>query len=101
MQSQATTSSDKINPINPILVPKTHLKTVEAAVGLENEILGVLQRVNVAVLDDEVAQVLCLCREAVATWKLRAEAKGSSSILAPQTPAVLTALRLRSEDSGS
>lgn len=82
-------------------MPKTHLKTVEAAVGLENEILGVLQRVNVAVLDDEVAQVLCLCREAVATWKLRAEAKGSNSILAPQTPAVLTALRLRSEDSGS
>lgn len=44
----------------PTVHSKTHLKSVEAAVGLENEILGVLQRVKVAILDNKVAQVLCL-----------------------------------------
>lgn len=69
---------------------EAHLKSVEAAVRLQSEVLGVLQGVNVAVLDDEVAQVLGLWGGAGETRKLRAGAKGSSSPprphTAPQTP---------------
>lgn len=46
--------------VNTRVKAKTHLKSVEAAVRLENEILGILQGVHVAVLDNEVAQVLGL-----------------------------------------
>lgn len=55
-----------MNPIVNVQVKaQTHLKSVEAAVRFENEILGVLQGVNVATLDDKVAQVLCLWGAAV------------------------------------
>lgn len=63
----------------------THLESVEAAVRLEHEVLRVLQGVNVAVLDNEVAQVLCLWGEAVEAWKLRAGAEGRSSLPGPHT----------------
>lgn len=78
--------SDKINPIFiPKVQAKTYLKSVEAAIGFEDEILGVLQGINVAILDNEVAQVLCLWGEAIETWKLRAQAEGRSSFLGPHT----------------
>ena len=77
-------------PRTPQVKAEAHLKSVEAAVGLQSEVLGVLQGVNVAVLDDEVAQVLSLWGGAGETRKLRAGAKGSSSPpcphTAPQTP---------------
>ena len=58
-------------PRTPQVKAKTHLKSVEAAVRLQSEVLGVLQGVNVAVLDDEVAQVLSLWGGAGETGKLR------------------------------
>lgn len=64
----STITNYLLKKIKPILTPKvqveTHLKPVEAAVRLENKILGVLQRINVAILNNEVAQVLCLWGEA-------------------------------------
>lgn len=46
--------------MNTEVKAKTYLKSVEAVVRLENEIPGILQGVNVAILDNKVAQVLCL-----------------------------------------
>ena len=70
-------------PRTPQVKAETHLKSVEAAVGLQSEVLGVLQGVNVAVLDDEVAQVLSLWGGAGGTGKLRVGPRAAAQRPAP------------------
>lgn len=59
---------------------RSHLKPVQAAIRLEDQILGVLQGINIAVLDNKVAQVLCLCRGTVQTRMSQAEVVGGSCL---------------------
>lgn len=65
---------------NPPDQAHAHLESIEAVIRLEDEILGVLKWVNVAIFDNEVAQVLGLWEEESEMRELRTELLGRSSV---------------------